>query len=69
MPFVLAGKSKTKNQIFNIGTGKPISINFVASLISQNKTNIPKRPGEPDRTHADIKLAKKILKLFSQSKF
>ncbi len=59
--FVLAGKSKTKNQIFNIGTGKPISINFVASLISQNKTNIPKRPGEPDRTHADIKLAKKYL--------
>ena len=33
--FILAGKSKTKNQIFNIGTRKPISINFVASLISQ----------------------------------
>ena len=59
--FVLAGKSKTKNQIFNIGTGKPISINLVASLISQNKTYIPKRPGEPDRTHADIKLARKHL--------
>ena len=35
--FILAGKIKIKKKIFNIGTGKPVSINFVASLISKKK--------------------------------
>jgi UDP-glucose 4-epimerase len=67
--FILAGNTKTQKQIFNIGTGKPVSINHVASLISQKKVFIPKRPGEPDRTHANITLAKKFLKFFPKVKF
>jgi UDP-glucose 4-epimerase len=67
--FILAGNTKTKKEIFNIGTGKPVSINFVASLIGQKKVYIPKRPGEPDRTHANIALAKKFLKYFPKVKF
>ena len=66
--FILAGKIKTNKKIFNIGTGKPVSINFVASLISK-KINIPKRPGEPSRTHANISLAKKHLNYFPRIKF
>ena len=67
--FILAGKTKTDKKIFNIGTGKPVSINYVASLISKNKINIPKRPGEPDKTHANILLAKKDLKYYPKVKF
>ena len=67
--FILAANTKTKKKIFNIGTGKPVSINFVASLISQKKVYIPKRPGEPDRTHANIASAKKFLKYFPKVKF
>lgn len=67
--FILAGKSDSKKKIFNIGTGKPVSINYVASLISKNKINIPKRPGEPDKTHSNIALAKKHLNYNPKIKF
>ena len=67
--FILAGKTKTDKKIFNIGTGKPVSINYVASLISKNTINIPKRPGEPDKTHANILLAKKDLKYYPKVRF
>ncbi len=50
-----------KNQILNIGSSKPISVNYLASLISSKKLKIPKRPGEPDITHANIKKATKVL--------
>ena len=46
----------------NIGSSKPfISVNYLASLISSKKLKIPKRPGEPDITHANIKKATKVL--------
>ncbi len=53
---------KKKNIVLNIGSSNPISVNFLASLISDKKTKIPNRPGEPDKTHANISKAKKILK-------
>ena len=43
-----------KNEIFNIGSGNPISVNQVAELIGGEKVYIPKRPSEPEITHADI---------------
>ncbi len=67
--FILAGKSKSQKKIFNIGTGKPVSINYVASLISKRKINIPKRPGEPDKTHSNISFAKKHLNYSPKIKF
>ena len=60
--FYKAIKLKKKNLIINIGFGKPSSINFLVSLISKKFVKIPKRPGEPDCTHANIHRAKKILK-------
>ena len=51
---------KIKNEIFNIGSGQTHSINSLVSLLGNNKVlYIPKRPGEPDCTFADIS---KILK-------
>lgn len=52
--FVMAAKSQLKNEIFNIGSGTPKSINHLTDLLKGEKTYIPKRPGEPDCTHADI---------------
>jgi len=54
--------SKIKNEIFNIGSSNTYSVNYLVSLLSKNKTYIPKRPGEPNCTWADISKAKKILK-------
>ena len=53
---------KGKINIFNVGTGKPISVNKIVKILKCNKIKIPKRPGEPDITHANINLVRKELK-------
>jgi len=58
---LIAAKSEIVGEIFNIGTGIPKSVNYLAQLIGGDTVNIPKRPGEPDSTHADISKAKKLL--------
>jgi len=59
--FIKCLKYNGKNEIFNIGTGKPISINKIVKILNCKKINIPKRPGEPFITHANPKLAIKEL--------
>lgn len=49
---------KAKNKIYNVGSGKTVSINKITKLLKGKKIYIPKRPGEPDITHADIKKIK-----------
>ena len=51
--FVTAAFSSVSNEIFNVGTGKPQSVNQLVSLLKGDKVHIPKRPGEPDCTWAD----------------
>ena len=42
-------------EIYNVGSGKPVSVNELVRLLgSPPSVNIPKRPGEPDCTWADI---------------
>jgi len=52
---------KKNCQIFNVGTGKPISVNHIVKLLKCQSVNIPKRPGEPDETNANIGKIKKEL--------
>lgn len=59
---LIAAKSDINGEIFNVGTGKPQSINYLAELIGGETIHIPKRPGEPDSTHADITKIKKMLR-------
>ena len=67
--FVKSMSKITNNKIINIGASKPQSINYLVSLISKKKINIPKRPGEPFITHANISRAKKILRWKPQYSF
>ena len=60
--FYLASRSKIFHDIFNVGTGKPTSVNFIASKLGGKKINIPKRPGEPDKSQASIKKIRNKLK-------
>lgn len=55
-------KSNVKNEIFNIGSGKTVSVNYLTKLIGGKKIFIPKRPGEPNITFADINKIKKIIR-------
>ena len=41
-------------RVWNVGAGNPQSVNRLAALLGGDKTYIPKRPGEPDCTFADI---------------
>src|SRR5262249_7853871 len=52
--FLLAGEADRVGQTWNVGAGNPQSINRLIDLIGGEKTFMPKRPGEPDCTFADI---------------
>src|SRR3989338_7812352 len=52
--FYAAARTDKEGEIYNLGAGKPQSVNNLVSLLKGDITYIPKRPGEPDCTHADI---------------
>ena len=57
--FIKLAKSNLKNKIYNLGSGKETSINKIASIIGGKKIFIPTRPGDPDRSCANISKIKK----------
>ena len=56
-----AAKSNITGEAINIGSNNTYSINKLVDLLEGEVINIPKRPGEPDCTWADITKAKKLL--------
>ena len=51
---IVAAKSNLTNKIYNVGSDATVSVNKIVELLGGDKVNIPKRPGEPDCTYADI---------------
>ena len=51
---VAAAENGRDGEIYNIGSGEAVSINQIVKLLKGEKVFIPKRPGEPDCTFADI---------------
>ena len=60
--FFAAAKTKLNGKIYNVGTGKPQRVNYLANLIGGKKVFIPDRPGEPRCSCADITKIKRELK-------
>lgn len=56
-----ASEPEPAGEVFNVGSGKPQSVNRLVELLGGSVTNIPKRSGEPDCTWADISKIKKKL--------
>ena len=52
--FLTAAQSSVCEEIFNVGSGETVSVNRLVELLGGEVTYIPKRPGEPDCTYADI---------------
>ena len=58
---ILAAQKGKNSEIYNVGRGKEITVNSIANMISSKKVYIPKRPGEPNRSLADISKIKSEL--------
>lgn len=52
--FRAAAETDVVGERFNVGAGNPQSINRLVEILGGEVTYVPKRPGEPDVTHADI---------------
>ena len=51
---VTAAQSDRSGRIYNVGSGGTYSVNSLIDLLGGERIHIPKRPGEPDCTFADI---------------
>ena len=52
---LVAAEAGQRGEVFNVGSGTPTSVNELVRLLGSPPTvHIPKRPGEPDCTWADI---------------
>lgn len=58
---VASARSDLDGEILNIGSGGTYSINRLVELLGGEIQYIPKRPGEPDQTFADISKARALL--------
>jgi UDP-glucose 4-epimerase len=52
--FLMAARSEYTGEVFNVGAGNPQSIHHLVELIGGPVVHVPKRPGEPECTWADI---------------
>ncbi|MEK6208848.1 MAG: NAD-dependent epimerase/dehydratase family protein [Pseudomonadota bacterium] len=52
--FLAAAETRRMGRVYNLGAGDPQSVNRLVELLGGGVTHIPKRPGEPDCTWADI---------------
>ncbi len=52
--FVRAAETPTVGEVWNLGGGNPQSVNQLVQLLGGEVVYIPRRPGEPDVTWADI---------------
>lgn len=60
--FLAAADSDLVGSCYNIGSGATVSVNRIVALLGAREvTHIPKRPGEPDCTFADIAAVRRDL--------
>lgn len=52
--FLRAGESRFAGHVWNLGAGNPQTVNRLVELLGGPVVHIPKRPGEPDCTWADV---------------
>ena len=67
--FLAAAKTNKVGKIYNVGTGKPQTVNYLSNLVGGRKVFIPNRPGEPKRSCADISKIRRELKWKPKIKF
>jgi UDP-glucose 4-epimerase len=56
-----AGESELTGEILNVGSGGTYSVNELVAQLGGEVTYVPKRPGEPDCTFADVRKIERLL--------
>jgi UDP-glucose 4-epimerase len=59
--FLMAAESAVTGEVFNLGAGNPQTILRLVELLGGPVVHVPKRPGEPDCTWADIGKISRVL--------
>jgi len=59
--FIMAARSDLSGEVMNVGSGSTYSINLLVELLGGDVIHLPKRPGEPDCTFADITKIQRLL--------
>src|SRR5262249_25089053 len=59
--FLRAARSDCMDEVFNVGAGQPQSVNRLVELLGGPVVHVPRRPGEPDCTWADISKIRRVL--------
>lgn len=67
--FLLAAETGKTGEVWNLGAGDPQSVNQLVELLGGQVIYIPKRPGEPDCTWADISKIQRDLSWKQQVSF
>jgi len=67
--FLCAAESSSSGLALNVGSGNHYSVNRLVELLGGPVEHIPKRPGEPDCTFADITMIQQILNWKSEVSF
>lgn len=52
--FLAAARTDLTGKVWNLGAGDPQSVNRLVELLGGDTVHVPRRPGEPDCTWADI---------------
>ena len=63
---ITAAESQVSGEIINIGSDNTYRVNRLVELLGGDVVYIPKRPGEPECTWADISKAKELLNWYPQ---
>jgi UDP-glucose 4-epimerase len=67
--FLAAAETSISGEVWNVGAGQPQSVNRLVELLDGPSVFIPKRPGEPDCTFADITKIKRDLSWIPEISF
>jgi UDP-glucose 4-epimerase len=59
--FARAAASSVTGEVMNVGTGKPQTVSRLVDLLGGDVVHLPKRPGEPDCTQADVSKIRSLL--------
>ena len=59
--FLRAAESDHSGEAVNVGSNNHYSVNRLVELLGGSAVHIPKRPGEPDCTYADISKIRRLL--------